>query len=504
MSSLSRFLWAILSALLAGSVIAGQAMGETRIAMIVGNGDYSAVSSIDNPVGDANLMARTLEQQGFQVTLLINAGQLEMNRAIAQFGRDLRDAGPDATGLFYYAGHGVQSFGSNYLVPVDASLTNAADLGLVAIPAETVLRQMSSARNKTNIVILDACRNNPFEKIRDMGDNGLAEMKAPTGTFLAYSTAPGAVALDGVDGNSPFTQALAGEIEKPGLPIEQVFKQTRVSVLQQTGGAQTPWDASSLTSAFYFSPPKQMSAEEVAAKQLWDSVRGTRDPVQIMLFLRGYPNSSFAEEARLLLGEVLAEELNGGQESAAKDQPVAPASGRSSAGAEPGSRETALIEAARSSGRAADYEAYLAEFPDGTYAELAKFELTTLAAKKPAVEVAVAAPEPDPAPLAEPEAAEPASMLFDTPLPNGAEGVKGRSIAQLIKGGPLFPPIDGIPESMWKGQTCSNCHHWTREALCDQGKTYLSQVGERALAKNHPLGGPFKRALKIWAGGGCQ
>ena len=93
MSSLSRFLWAILSALLAGSVIAGQAMGETRIAMIVGNGDYSAVSSLDNPVGDANLMARTLEQQGFQVTLLINAGQLEMNRAIAQFGRDLRDAG---------------------------------------------------------------------------------------------------------------------------------------------------------------------------------------------------------------------------------------------------------------------------------------------------------------------------------------------------------------------------------------------------------------------------
>lgn len=472
--------------------------------MIVGNGDYSAVSSLDNPVGDANLMARTLEQQGFQVTLLINAGQLDMNRAIAQFGRDLREAGAEATGLFYYAGHGVQSFGSNYLLPVDASLTNAADLGLVAIPADTVLRQMSSARNKTNIVILDACRNNPFEKIRDMADNGLAEMKAPTGTFLAYSTAPGAVALDGMDGNSPFTQALAAEIEKPGLPIEQVFKETRVSVLGRTGGAQTPWDASSLTAAFYFSPPKQMSAEEVAAQQLWNSVRGTRDPVQIMLFLRGYPNSSFTEEARLLLGEVLAEELNSGQESTPEAQPSVAEPVQSATAAKPGSRETDLIEVARTSGLAVDYEAYLAEFPNGTYAELAKFELTTLAAKTPAVEVAVAAPEPDPAPVAEVEVAEPTSMLYDTPLPNGVEGVKGRSIAQLIKGGPLFPPIDGIPESMWKGQTCSNCHSWTRAALCDQGKTYLSQNGERALAKNHPLGGPFKRALKIWASGDCR
>ena len=149
------------------------------------------MTQLDNPAPDARLIAQTLESEGFVVTQMVDASQIAMNRAIAQFGSELREAGAEATGLFYYAGHGVQSFGTNYLLPVDAALTIAADLGLVAIPAESILRQMFSARNRTNIVILDACRNNLFSAILDMGDNGLAEMKAPTGTFLAYSTAPG-------------------------------------------------------------------------------------------------------------------------------------------------------------------------------------------------------------------------------------------------------------------------------------------------------------------------
>ena len=153
-----------------------------------------------------------------------------MKRAIAQFGRELRKAGGDATGLFYYAGHGVQSFGNNYLLPVDVSLSDAADLDLVAVEAQSVLRQMASARNRTNIVILDACRNNPFSEIPELDDNGLAEMKAPTGTFLAYATAPGGVALDGLGGNSPFTQAVVEQIVEPGQPIEQLFEQVRRAV----------------------------------------------------------------------------------------------------------------------------------------------------------------------------------------------------------------------------------------------------------------------------------
>ena len=201
----------------------GLAHAEPRIALVLGNSGYSSVSPLDNPAHDARLIGDTLTGLGFDVTLLIDASQLEMKRGISEFGRALREAGPDATGLFYYAGHGVQSFGNNYLLPVDIALNDAADLDLMAIEAQTVLRQMYSARNKTNIVILDACRNNPFSEIPAFNDNGLAEMQAPTGTFLSYATAPGSVALDGLDGNSPFTQALARLLPTPGLPIEQIF-----------------------------------------------------------------------------------------------------------------------------------------------------------------------------------------------------------------------------------------------------------------------------------------
>ncbi|MES2666181.1 MAG: caspase family protein [Pseudomonadota bacterium] len=481
------------------------AMAEPRIALIVGNGAYTAVAQLDNPTRDAALIAKAVEAAGFSVTLLTNADQATLNQGIARFGRDLRAAGPDATGLFFYAGHGVQSFGANYLLPVDAALTDAADLGLVAIPADTVLRQMGSARNKTNIFILDACRNNPFVDIPDMDDNGLAEMKAPTGTFLAYATAPGAVALDGLTSNSPFTAALATEVLVPGLPIEQVFKQVRVKVLAETGGQQTPWDTSSLTAPFVFQPAQVESAADMAARQLWDSVKATNDPVQIMLFLRAYPDSTYAEDARAALTLAMNSVLEPGPATAAPVTRAAPAPVPSPVPAAPPAdpREAELIEVARTSGAAADYEAYLAAFPNGTYAELAAFELTMLAANPPA-------PAPEAAPVAAetPEGGavvdEPDTLTFATPLTTGGAGVAGLTIEELAKGSPLFAPIEGIPEEMWKGQTCANCHAWTKEALCDQGKTYVSQSGERALTKPHPYGGSFKRALRVWAKGGCK
>ncbi|MDO9524584.1 MAG: caspase family protein [Gemmobacter sp.] len=472
----------------------GAAQAQQRLALVVGNGAYSSVTALDNPVGDARLLATALESKGFDVTLVLDADQAEMNRAISAFGRSLREAGPEATGLFYYAGHGVQSFGSNYLLPTDASLTDAADLGLVGVPADAVLRQMASARNSTNIVILDACRNNPFESIPDMNDNGLAEMKAPTGTFLAYSTAPGAVALDGLDGNSPFTQALAVEIASQGVPIEQVFKAVRVKVLETTSGAQTPWDTSSLTQQFFFTPAAVVSPQDVAAKQLWDSVKDMNDPIQIMLFLRAYPASPYAEEARKALSTAMNQVLTPDADPSAAAVPPAAAQP-----ATPDTRESALIEVARASGQAADYHAYLDAFPTGIYAELAKFELSTLAARTaapPPIAPVVSAPAPS--------TAEQATLTFTTALTVGGENVAGKSIEQLAKSSPLFAPIDGLPEELWKGQTCSNCHAWTQSALCDQGKTYLAQSGERALSKQHPFGGPFKRALRVWAGGGCQ
>ena len=473
-----------------------QAVAQDRIALVVGNGSYDAVAKLDNPVNDATLIAKQLAGLGFTVTTLTDADQATFQRAVAQFGRDLREAGKEATGLFYYAGHGVQSFGSNYLVPVDASLTDAADLDLVAVEASSVLRQMASARNKANIFILDACRNNPFIEIVGLNDNGLAEMKAPTGSYLAYATAPGEVALDGLDGNSPFTKALASEIQTAGLPIEQVFKRVRVRVIDETEGAQTPWDTSSLTSEFMFKAGVELSAEEVAENQLWDSVRVTRDPVQIMLFLRAYPRSAKEVEARELLAEVMAQEMANQVPAPAAKKPqtvTAPAPQT------PDDPETKLIEAARASGSLADYQAYVEAYPEGVFAELARLEIATLTAKaeKEAGPAEVAAAAPEVADILE-------QVTFSAPLLSGAEGIKGKSIEDLVLGEPLFAPIEGIPEELWKGQQCSRCHEWTREALCTQSKTYLALNAQRSLGKEHPYGGTFKQNLKAWAAGGCQ
>lgn len=483
------------------------AIAEERIALVIGNGGYTSVQPLDNPVNDANLIADTLKAVGFNVTLVTDATQVELKRAISTFGSDLRAGGPDIVGLFYYAGHGVQSFGANYLLPVDTSLTNAADLDLVALEASAVLRQMASARNRTNIVILDACRNNPFEAIPSLNDNGLAEMKAPTGTYLAYATAPGSVALDGVQRNSPFTSALANEMMSEGLNIEQVFKNVRVKVIEETGGAQTPWDTSSLTNDFVFSAGEQLTPEEIEEQQLWRSVEQSRDPVQITLFLRSFPNGRHRANARALLSDVLQEELSAEPEPAVEPE-VAALPEPAPEVTLPADREADLIEKARQTGLVEDYEAYLKEFPEGVFSELAKFEIGTLQAAAAAAappepqSVPEAAPTPATDPAASPQAGAP--VLFSEPLLTGAPEIVGKSIEDLVAGSPVFPPIEGIPDELWKGQSCANCHEWTREALCTQATTYLAASASRSLAKQHPYGGTFKQNLKRWAEGGCE
>lgn len=410
-------------------IVPAIATAEARIALIVGNGAYRNVSTLDNAAQDARLISAALVANGFKVTLVLDADQASMMQSIGKFGRALREAGPEATGLFYYAGHGVQSFGKNYLVPVDAELHDAADLGLVAVPADTVLLQMNSARNRTNIMILDACRNNPFEAILDLTDNGLAEMKAPTGTFLAYSTAPGAVALDGIGANSPFTSALATLIPTPGLAIEELFREVRVKVLEATGGLQTPWDASSLTQAFYFAAPPDDDAAAEAA--LWQQVKASGDPLQIMLFLRGYPASPFAEEAKKLAAELTSRQA---------------------------------------------------------------------AAAAPPPDIAAAAVQDTAAPQ---ENETPPELVTFTSAFRSGEGISGKSIEDIIAGSPLYPPIEGLPDEVWKGRHCTDCHQWTRDALCTQAKTYASESVNRALQKVHPMGADFKRGLRDWARSGC-
>ena len=232
---------------------ASGALAAPRVALVVGNSSYSSAPSLPNPSKDAELMASTLERAGFAVTRLIDADRDTLRRGMLQFGRTLREQEVEA-GLFYYAGHGVQVKGENYLIPVDASLQDEDEVQLQAVNVNDFLNLMNSSRSKVNIVILDACRDNPFQgSTRSLG-RGLAPVDAPKGTYIAYATSPGQVALDGDGSNSPYTAALVKAIAEPGQPIERVFKNARSAVLAATGEKQLPWETSSITGEFYFLP----------------------------------------------------------------------------------------------------------------------------------------------------------------------------------------------------------------------------------------------------------
>lgn len=246
----------IVAWLLLGLVIPGQAAAETRIALVIGNAEYSgSLVPLSNPVNDAELIASSLAKVGFQVIKVRDASQKAMKRALADFGAAIMAGGSDVTGLFYYAGHGLQVGGINYLVPVDAAIDHEGDVDIESVAADSVLKQMEHAGARTSIVILDACRNNPLQRSAfRSASRGLARMDAPNGSFISYSTAPGDVAADGTGRNSPFARALAAEMVKPGQAIEETFRNVRIQVMQETGQAQTPWDSSSMIRPFHFAP----------------------------------------------------------------------------------------------------------------------------------------------------------------------------------------------------------------------------------------------------------
>ncbi|MGD8652076.1 MAG: caspase domain-containing protein, partial [Desulfobacterales bacterium] len=219
-----------------------------RLALVIGNSAYQT-ASLKNPLNDAEDMAATLRKLGFKVILKKDADQRSMEDAIRSFGRQLRNGG---IGLFYFAGHGLQIGGRNYLIPVDARIESESDVKYEAVDAGRVLGKMEDARNQLNIVILDACRNNPYARAFRSDQSGLARMDAPTGSLIAYATAPGDVAADGPERNGIFTKHLIQHMKTPNLTIEQVLKRVRIDVARQTNGLQIPWESSSLMGDFYF------------------------------------------------------------------------------------------------------------------------------------------------------------------------------------------------------------------------------------------------------------
>jgi carboxyl-terminal processing protease len=316
-------------ALLLGLVVANSAAAEPRVALVIGNSAYQGdLPALPNPANDAKLMASALRSVGFDVVEAENASKDRMMSALAEFRDKLVAAGNTATGLFFYAGHGLQVAGENYLIPIDAKIQAEKDVDLASLSANTVMKQMEFAAPAVNIIILDACRNNPLGGDARGMSRGLAKIEtAPTGSFIAYSTAPGMTAADGDGANSPYTKALAETITEPGLSIADVFQEVRTKVLASTGEEQRPWDSSSLTGRFYFkapdptqtaavTPPPATSAEEDALKTektYWESVKDDgADSIQ--LYLNKYPNGYFVDLANAKL-----EELKGGTKVASAE-----------------------------------------------------------------------------------------------------------------------------------------------------------------------------------------
>jgi formylglycine-generating enzyme required for sulfatase activity len=233
--------------------------GENRVALVIGNAAYRNARKLDNPVNDARAMAKALRECGFDVLGpngegYVDLDQRQMIRAVKEFGQRLQ-ANP-GVGLFYFAGHGVEANETNYLIPVDADPTDETDLKYQGLDIKDALDQFIG--NRLNIVILDACRDNPFarsfKRSRGGGGDGLKKVEAPTGTLIAYATAPRQTASDGTGVNGLYTEQLLEAIRIKGLPIEQVFKRVRIRVQANSKGAQIPWENSSLNGDFYFIP----------------------------------------------------------------------------------------------------------------------------------------------------------------------------------------------------------------------------------------------------------
>lgn len=300
-----------LLALIVSVVVMAPALAEPRVALVIGNGAYDAnTGRLLNPVGDAQAVAGTLKKVGFDVELVTDADQKTMKRAIIHLGQRLRAAGAAATGLFYYGGHGLQANGENYLIPLGARIEAEADTEIEAVSVKGVLAQMDSAGGAVHIVILDACRNTPVLRSRG-GQRGLVRMDAPTGSFVAYSTAPGETAEDGNPGaHSPFAAALVSQLAKP-VPIDELFTGVRRQVWTATRQKQTPWTSSSLMNAFYFAPKAATGAGKPADPAmelaLWNSVKDSGDAVALQSYLDTYPTGTFAAAAMAALKKLQPE-----------------------------------------------------------------------------------------------------------------------------------------------------------------------------------------------------
>lgn len=341
-----------LAALMAAFVfVVLPAAAAERVALVIGNSAYSAATSLKNPRNDAEAMTAALKRLDFKVITGTDVDLAGLRAAVRAFTRDIEQA---RVALFFYAGHGLQVNGRNFLIPVDASLQRESDIDFEAMDLNFVLRQLER-KDRTNIVFLDACRNNPLaaKLASTMGQRsvfvgrGLARIETGVGTFIGFATQPDNVALDGEGANSPFTEALLKHLETPGLDIELLMRRVREDVILLTSGRQVPWSNSSLVGdrvvlkAGFEAAPEPAPAQSPVRPDadgtntldmelaLWSAVKDTGNVAFLRSYLDTYPNGSFAALARAMIEEIegrrRANVAPAEEAPAVEEKPAAPA-----------------------------------------------------------------------------------------------------------------------------------------------------------------------------------
>lgn len=286
---------------------AAASAAEPRVALVIGNSNYRE-APLTAPVNDARAMAAALGELGFQVTRLDNVGREAMLAGIRTFVESLGRA--ETVGLFYFAGHGMQFRGRNFLIPVDADVAREEDIERQGIDIQFLLDRFGAIRDGMNILILDACRDNPFVKSGVQRSSGLAAIDGPPGTLVAFAAAPGQVAAERPGGNGIFTRNVLANIREAGLPIEEVFKRTRAGVLAETEGRQVPWENTSLLRDFYFRAARagggyrQAGGDTEAAA--WKNVEASRNVYDFIAFMRAFPHSRYRDQILARINAILA------------------------------------------------------------------------------------------------------------------------------------------------------------------------------------------------------
>ena len=288
-----------------GACASAQAPGDVRVALVIGNAAYPGDAALANPGNDATAMAAELKGLGFRVVELRDGKRVHMAQALVEVREQLR--GKQGVGMLYYAGHGLQYDWRNFMVPVDARLKDAADIPDQTVDVASVLEAFKTAGNRLNLLVLDACRDNPFDS--QLATKGLAPVDAPPGTYMAFATTPGNVAADGdaQAANGLYTRFLLQELHKPMARVEDVFKRVRLQVRLHSDGRQIPSDSSNLDEAFSFDTgfakaeadsarvrQQRYEAEKVA----WDRIKSSQTAADFFAFLQRYPNGFISEMAQ--------------------------------------------------------------------------------------------------------------------------------------------------------------------------------------------------------------